>query len=229
MYLYEHPKAIISAGPCPCRVQIQAQKRIDSILDGSSGVPEEYRDYTFETWDAMPDSWKEKKLQARQVCEMYAQGPLETDRGTYRGLVLQGLNGTGKSGMAASITRVRALQTSFLWIDFRKFVRKVYETVKNEDKSYEELVGTAASVQFLIWDDFWDAKAMKGATDYLRNVVYDIMSERYNARLATLITTNVTAERLYDDFDPRIGDRILKLCYWQKLDGVNLRFVEPES
>lgn len=35
-------------------------------------------------------------------------------------------------------------------------------------------------------------------------------------------------DQIYEHFDPRIGDRILKLCHWQQVEGPNLRFAEMD-
>lgn len=230
MYLYDHPKAHISAGNCPCQTQAQTQKRINALLDGSGGMPEEYRGYTFKTWDALPLSWTMRKKKARRIAEMFSNGPLPGTVETKRGLVLSGAVGRGKSGLAAAIIWNRAEKESVLWIDFRKFIRKVYDTIHNEAHTYEELVGAAASVPFLVWDDFADAETDRKVSDYLRNIVYDVISERYNERRATLITTNLDAEQVYEQFGDRIGDRVLKLCHWQVMDDpVNMRFATVEE
>jgi hypothetical protein len=42
LYFYDHPRALHVTEVCECRKQQVIQDRIESILDGSAGVPAEY-------------------------------------------------------------------------------------------------------------------------------------------------------------------------------------------
>lgn len=217
---------------CDCRKAQVQQKRMDAVLSGETGIPEEYRGRTFATWDAMPDDQKRGKQAARRVAEIFAEKTiLENDYGKrWWGLVLAGETGRGKSGLAASIMYRRTeLGETCLWIAFRKFLRLCYSTLqKDAQVSYEQLIGVADSVPFLVLDDFADMEQIKDITDYVRNVVYDVVCERHQQHLPTVITTNLTGEQLYDQFGDRIGDRVLQMCYWQAVGNANLRFTEGE-
>lgn len=216
---------------CECRkAQIHA-KRMDAVLNGETGIPVEFQGLTFATWDALPDLSKRGKIAARKTAEAFAEsGVIEREYGKrYWGLVLAGETGRGKSGLAASIMVRRVeLGINCLWIDFRQFLRMAYSTMKRDaEYTYEEIVGVADSVQLLVWDDFADVEQRGEISDYVRNVVYDVISRRHREHLPTVIPTNLSVDQIYDQFGDRIGDRIAQMCYWQAVGtttDVNLRF-----
>jgi DNA replication protein DnaC len=229
LYFYDHPRALHVTEVCECRKQQVIQSRIESILDGSAGVPEEYQDRTFETWDAMPESWRRDKGEARRIAEAFAMVKYATgekpDRKKY-GLVLAGLNGRGKSSLAAAILRRRIERGQVgLWIDFRKYLRQTYTTMrKNAQWDREEIVGVAAEAPFLVWDDFADAAQRDEISDFVRNAIGDVIAERHARHLPTCITTNLDDTAIYEQFDDKIGDRVLQMCHWQDVGGENMRF-----
>lgn len=228
LFFYDHPGMHHSTLPCPCRTEAAIQARVDSIFDGSAGVPDEYQDLTFESWDALPARWRRDKGDMRQVAEAFAAGNLtEAETGkTKWGLVLGGPTGRGKSGLAAAVLRRRAEQgQAVLWIDFRQFLRHAYRTIRpNTEWDYEAVVGAAAEVDFLVWDDFADQEQKNEITDYVRNVVYDVIGQRHSHHRATLITTNLDPSLVYGQFGDRVGDRVLQMSQWQQAEGDNLRF-----
>ena len=219
---------------CECRKAEIQQRRLESVMSGETGIPAEYRGRTFETWDAMPESHRRGKEDARVRAEEFAAtGEIKLAYKSQWGIALVGETGRGKSGLAASImVRRTEMGINCLWIDFRKFLRLCYSTIqKNADFSYEEIVGVADSVPMLVWDDFADAEQRGVISDYVRNVVYDVISQRHREHLPTVITTNLTHDQLYEQFGDRIGDRILQMCYWQQVGNkrdANLRFAEGQ-
>jgi len=136
-------------------------------------------------------------------------------------LVLSGGMGRGKTGLASCVLMERARRgENVLWVDFSKFIRRIRSTYREDSiLSYEEVVGAAASVPFLLIDDMGDIDAAKTIFDDLRRNVYDVISERYNELRLTLITTNLTAAQFRTTFGDRIADRVLHLYYWLDVPG----------
>jgi IstB-like ATP binding protein len=233
---YDYPGASVTLQMCECRARAIHQARVEAVLDGRAGIPEEWRGCTFDSWLAMPKEWRIGKSQAFEAAALFADGDIELADGQIkRGLVMAGPTGRGKSGLAAAVMLERSKHgQNCLWIDFRQFLRKAYSTIRRDQNSddgidYEALIGTAASVDLLVWDDFADSAQRSAITDYVRNVVYDVIGERHREHRATLITTNLTVDQMYTQFDDRIGDRVLQMCHWQALDdNVNLRFAKKE-
>lgn len=221
----DHPGSHLSATSCPCLLEKQRQARLDRLMS-TGGVPRIYRAWSFRSWDAQSEAERAGKEKARAYCGLFAQGTLEVDGIPRYGLVLSGGVGRGKTGLASCVLLERARRgESVLWIDFSKFIRKVRETYReNSVTSYEEIIEAAASVPFLLLDDMGDLNATKAISDDLRRNVYDVISERYNELLPTLITTNLSSAQFRATFGDRIADRVQHLYHWQGVGGTNLRF-----
>jgi DNA replication protein DnaC len=225
MALYEYPGARLEARLCRCVSEKRLQKRLVQLMDGGA-VPRIYRQLSFESWDAQPEPDRAGKQEARACCEQFATGKLVVDGAERFGLVLSGTVGRGKTGLASCVLIERARRgESVLWVEFSKFIRKVRDTYREgAETSYEQVVGAAAQVPFLLIDDMGDMDAARGISDDVRRNVYDVISERYNALRHTLITTNLDANQFRKAYGDRIADRVLYLYHWQTLGGVNLRF-----
>jgi len=194
-------------------------------MDGG-GVPRLYHNMTFDTWDAQPPASRTGKEDARYYAELFANDQLVVDGCERFGLVLSGAVGRGKTGLASCVLMARARRNeTVLWVDFSKFIRKIRDTYQSgSENSYEQVVGAAATVPFLLIDDMGDMAASKAISDDLRRNVYDVISERYNELRPTLITTNLSIDQFRATFGERISDRILHLYHWQVVGGTNLRF-----
>ena len=225
MALYDHPGAYVASAVCSCLLEKQRQAKLAKLMDGG-GVPRLYRDFTFASWDTQTSETLRGKEEARYYAELFASGRLEVNGVQRFGLVLSGAVGRGKTGLASCILMERARHNeTVLWVDFSKFIRKVRDTYRDGSfTSYEDIVGAAATVPFLLIDDMGDMNATKAISDDLRRNVYDVISERYNELRPTLITTNLSIDQFRDTFGERISDRILHLYHWQEIGGANLRF-----
>lgn len=229
MYTWDHPGALLASAPCHCITERQAeqrkQKSVNSILNGVAGVPEDFRGYSFETWDALPSNLTTDKRVAREAAGCFAAGEVAIEGIVKYGLVLSGPVGTSKSGLASCILMARAQAgQSVLWIDYLKFLRKVKATYdQDSETTYDEIISAAATVGCLLFDDFGDAKAIKLPTDHVRQIVYEVIGERYNEHRPTMITTNLSQEMFLDQFQDRIYSRVLRMCYWQDCGRINIR------
>ena len=214
---------MISMSVCECVRKRAAARRFEG-----AAIPPEYASYTFSTWAALGEDVATKREAYETAREWSQTGAVSTDSAAVNGLAFYGPTGRGKSGLAAAALLPRLQRGEvLLWIDYRGFVRKIYDTMdtaKGSGPTYDELVSTASNAPILCWDDFGDRDRAK-LSDYQRDIVYDVISHRYNNRLPLLITTNLDPEGVYAQMGDRIGDRLLKLCYWQPLGGPNLRFV----
>ncbi len=225
MVVNDFPDVQLEACACDCLKDKRTQEKLAHLMDGG-GVPKLYRSFTFATWEAQPKADRAGKEDARRVCEQFANGQLVIDGVERYGLVLSGGVGRGKTGLASCVLMERARRgENVLWVDFSKFIRRIRSTYHEDSVlSYEEVVGAAASVPFLLIDDMGDMDAVRSISDDLRRNVYDVISERYNELRPTLITTNLTAEQFRATFGDRVADRVLYLYHWQDVSGINLRF-----
>ncbi len=119
------------------------------------------------------------------------------------GLVLQGETGCGKTHLAAAIAnyRYQAGQPA-LFIVVYEFLDHLRSAFGPESKiSYDQLFESVKNTPLLILDDFGE----QSTTPWAQEKLYQVVNYRYNARLATVITTRCSTNELGD----RIGSRFI--------------------
>ncbi|NPV75616.1 MAG: ATP-binding protein [Anaerolineae bacterium] len=123
-------------------------------------------------------------------------------------LVLMGNYSVGKTHLAAAIGNYRhSLGEAPLFVvvpDLLDHLRATFSP--NSPVSYDNMFEEIRTTPLLILDDL----GTQSATPWAREKLYQIFNYRYNARLATVITTSSSM----DEIDPRINSRMYdkRLC-----------------
>ncbi len=120
-------------------------------------------------------------------------------------LVFQGVNGCGKTHLAAAIVNYRyQAGQSALFVVVPEFLDHLRSTFSPESKvSYDQLFETVKEVPLLVLDDFGE----QSSTPWAREKLYQLFNYRYNARLATVITTVFTLDE--GEIEGRIASRLI--------------------
>ena len=117
-------------------------------------------------------------------------------------LVLQGGYGCGKTHLAAAIANAQATagrRAMFVPVpDLLDHLRSTY--APDSRVTYDQLFEAVRTTPLLILDDL----GTQSTTAWAEEKLYQLFNYRYNARLATVVTTNL---RL-DDLDPRVASRL---------------------
>ena len=124
-------------------------------------------------------------------------------------LVFMGVNGCGKTHLAAAIANhLRREGKSALFIVVADLLDYLRSTFNPESRvSYDELFERIKKAPVLILDDFGE----QAATPWAQEKLYQLINYRYNARLATVITTCLSLDEVERRISSRMVDPSLSL------------------
>ena len=135
------------------------------------------------------------------------------------GILFYGAKGTGKSFYAGAIVnaliekRIPAVMTT---------TAKLMMSMSNWDNR-EDCLDAICHVPMLALDDL----GAERDTSYSAEMMYNVVNERYEAQLPTIVTTNLDLREMRDETDiwrSRIYDRVIEMCpITIKMDGNSRR------
>ena len=159
------------------------------------------RQMTFESFD-----WKRVNLPAEQRQNLegaynLARSFAESGDGW---VVFAGVNGCGKTHLAAAIVNYRYKQgRPALFVVVPDFLDHLRSTFSPDSKvSYDRFFESVRNVDLLVLDDFGE----QASTPWAQEKLYQVINHRYNARLATVITTTCSLEQMDTRVASRLGD-----------------------
>jgi len=119
-------------------------------------------------------------------------------------LVLQGVNGCGKTHLAAAIANYRYQASKpALFVVVPDFLDHLRSTFSPESKvSYDQLFERVKTAPLLILDDFGE----QTTTPWAQEKLYQVINYRYNARLSTVITTRCSLDEIDSPISSRLAD-----------------------
>jgi DNA replication protein DnaC len=126
-------------------------------------------------------------------------------------LVFQGVNGCGKTHLAAAIANYRLKEKKPVkfevvpdLLDHLRFTFNPESTV-----TYDQLFEEVKNAPLLILDDYGE----QSTTPWAQEKLYQIINYRYNARLATVITTRLTTDEMDSPIVSRFFDNNLSTVF----------------
>jgi DNA replication protein DnaC len=158
------------------------------------------KDMTFKTFDSkrlnLPLAQRQNLVSAYQVALQFAESPEGW-------LVFQGVNGCGKTHLASAIVNYRyEARKQAIFVVVTEFLDHLRKTFNPESKvSYDQLFEAVKTAPLLVLDDFGE----QSTTPWAQEKLYQVINYRYNARLATVITTCNSL----DEIEPRISSRLV--------------------
>ena len=136
-----------------------------------------------------------------------------------KGLLLYGGVGTGKTYAAASIANALIDKgISAMVTNFARISNKLQERFEKKQAYLDNL----NKFDLLVLDDL----AAERSTEYMQEIVYNVIDARYRAGLPMIITTNLSLETIKNPPNPtdnRIYDRILEKCFPVEVKGKSHR------
>jgi DNA replication protein DnaC len=168
-----------------------------------NGVVDLFRNKTLKNFKADSEDQKLAMMQAKKYIDTFKD----------ENLVICGHSGTGKTHLAvATATELEARGVKIMFIDYPQMIQQL-EVLK--PGSYEEhmAIGRIENAELLIIDDLfkvgyreWDGKLY--LRDFHKRMVYSIINYRYNNRKPTIVTTELTLDKLLF-IDEAIGGRLI--------------------
>ena len=154
---------------------------------------------------------------AMQICRDYAEN-FEKFKKADKGLLLYGTVGNGKTYMAAAIMNHLIDQgRRCLMTNLSRIINQMWE--ESDKNAY---LDSLASYELLVIDDY----AAERNTDYVNDIVFQVIDARYRSGLPLIMTTNLSEEELTRPKDiakNRIYSRIFEMCFPIKVIGADRR------
>lgn len=136
-----------------------------------------------------------------------------------RGLLLSGPVGTGKTYFAACIAN--QLIDDGYWVLMTTFVDFANKIQANFSEK-QAIIDDLNNYKLLILDDL----GAERKSEYMQEIVFNIIDARYRSGLPFIITTNLSLEEIKKPQDltcSRIYDRILERCFPVEVNGGSKR------
>lgn len=145
-----------------------------------------------------------------------------------RGLLLMGPCGVGKTHLAVGIIRGLVERgVPCLFYEFGALLKKIQESYNAQAQRSElKVLAPVYEAEVLVLDELGASKP----TDWVRDMMMQIINARYNDRKLTLFTTNYTDERraqtdetLEDRIGVRLRSRLYEMCSSVVVEGDDYR------
>jgi DNA replication protein DnaC len=197
------------ADPALSQVLVVEEWQSPTLQRLSSGLSAELlASMTFETFDPQGMAVDEEGVQNLGRALQLAQGFARQPDGW---LVFTGAPGTGKTHLAAAIAnacQARGQAVYFVVVpDLLDHLRATYSP--DSRVTYDELFEAIRAAPLLVLDDL----GAHSSTPWAQEKLYQLMNHRYNGRLPTVITTNLTLDELDDRLSSRMLDQRVSTCF----------------
>jgi len=182
----------------------ERHNRIIKLLE-SSGIRGIMRNMTFDSFS------EQRRGKIYEVAKRYAE---DFTPKTYSGLIFFGKAGSGKTHLAVAIARyvieqkqipARVARTVDLLSDIRQTFNE-HDGFRAESET--ELIRKFTSVPLLVLDDLGAEKI----SDWVKEVFYRIIDERWLEQKPIIVTTNLNLQGLEEKIGERIVSRIAGVC-----------------
>lgn len=176
----------------------------------------------------IPDRFKDAKY---SDVPKKIRGLFEVMPQTKRGIYIHGAVGTGKTYIAYALksrydvpynpTTFRPGRTSIFWntTELLRELRMDFDRDKYEKKNLAEEMMNSVNNRLLILDDLGSEKM----SDWVGEVFYLIVNNRYNNLLPTIFTSNFSIPDLAERIGERIVSRTVEMCDVVELVGLDRR------
>ncbi len=184
-----------------CRIYELGEKPVTLSVAGWAPEFKLEKEMTFENFD-----WRRVNLppEQRQNLEAAYRLALDFAKSPEGWLVFQGVNGCGKTHLAAAIVNYRyQMEKTALFVVVPDLLDHLRSTFSPDSKiSYDQFFESVKNTPLLVLDDFGKQTTASWAQEKL----YQVINYRYNARLPTVVTTNLSTDEMDSSISSRFAD-----------------------
>lgn len=206
---------------CKCEKEKLAREEAERKRIAFENKVREYRctgfpESNMQEWTFANDDMSNEKIST--VARKYVEN-FDKMREDGKGLLLFGTVGTGKTYAAACIAN--ALIDEGYPVLMTNFAR-IANTVQGMFEGRQEYYDSLNRFPLLILDDL----SAERKTEYMQEIVFNVIDSRYRARLPLIVTTNLTAEELKHPADvtnQRTFSRLLEMTIPIQVEGKDRR------
>jgi DNA replication protein DnaC len=168
---------------------------------GESGIPVRFMDRTLEKFEAKNEGQKSAHAFATEYAEKFSE-ILKTGRSA----IFCGKPGTGKTHLSVGIgLSVMKRGGIVLFTTVQRMMRRIKDAWrKDSDESESDVVSLFSSPDLMIIDEI----GVQFGSDFERNAMFDVLNERYENRLPTLLLSNLSPSEVKVFLGERVFDRL---------------------
>jgi DNA replication protein DnaC len=199
---------------------------VDRLM-GEARIPSRYLRCELDTFEHDMDSQREAYRRAVAFVEAF---PVVD-----RGLLFYGRNGVGKTHLAVGMLKavIRAKGARGYFFETRELLRLVRDTYNRSVAETEmDVLAPVLHADLLVLDDL----GAERSSEWVQETLGLVVNTRYNERRPTIFTSNLLDSA--DSTDPRtfifqLGartrSRLMEMCDWVEIQGVDVREVGPHA
>ena len=200
---------------CPvCRAETEAEEKAKKDAEeaeqrvrnwerrlGQSGIPPRFQDRTLENFVAENEAQQKALTFAKSYADEFSEA-LKTGKSA----LFVGKPGTGKTHLAAGIgMNLLKKGHPVLFMTVMRAIRRVKDTWgKGREESETEAIAAMVEPHLLILDEV----GVQFGSDFEKNLIFDIINERYENRLPTILMSNLPTAEVRAYLGDRVFDRM---------------------
>lgn len=168
---------------------------------GEANIPDRFKDRTLASYKATGDGQRRALTFAKAYADQF-----DSVITSGRSAIFCGKPGTGKTHLSIGIAlAVMGTGKSALFTTVQRMVRRMKETFrKDSDDSERDVLNMLTYPDLLIIDEI----GIQFGSEFEKNLMFDILNERYENRKPTLLLSNLTASEVKVFLGERIYDRL---------------------